>query len=149
MTLETAFSLAGLFAMAGWLLLLISPWIPIWSDRIAGTAIPVALSLGYLGLVLLPSGAGGGYGSLAEVRELFSNDQVLLAGWVHFLAFDLFIGGWVCRTARRQGIRFWFVLPCLPLVFLFGPLGYLAFQGIQAFRKISGRRAPAADAKGA
>ena len=50
-----------------------------------------------------------------------------LAGWVHFLAFDLFVGAWITRTARAEGISHWLVLPCLVLTFLFGPAGFLAF----------------------
>ncbi len=100
MTLETVFSITGLIAMTGWLLLLLSPLIPNWSDRIAGTILPIALSLGYLALLVMPSpDQTGGFGTLAEVMELFSHEQAALAAWVHFLAFDLFIGAWICRTA--------------------------------------------------
>ena len=139
MPFETAFSFAGVTAMVGWVLLLASPLIPKCSDRIAGTILPIVLSLGYVVLLLLPSDEGGGFGSLAAVRELFSQDQALLAGWVHFLAFDLFIGAWACRTARREGVSFWFVVPCLPLIFLFGPAGLVAFQGVRAVRYVQVR----------
>lgn len=127
MTYETAFSLAGLVAMAGWLILLASPWIPTWSDRLAGVVLPLALSAGYLILVLIPSTTSGGFDKLANVMELFSKEHAMLSGWIHFLAFDLFIGAWVCRRARLAGIRFMWVLPTLPLIFLFGPIGLLAF----------------------
>jgi len=134
MNLELIFSLAGLLSMLGWLILLASPKIPTWSDKIAGLIIPICLSLGYMVLLVLsiPS-EGGGFGSLAEVAELFSHEESLLAGWIHFLAFDLLIGAWICRTARREKVKFWFVLPCLPLTFLFGPAGYLAFSLVRYF----------------
>ncbi len=134
MNFEIFFSIAGIVAMMGWLLLLASPLIPTWSDRIAGTIPPIVLSLGYVALLVMPSVGGGGFGTLADVMELFSSQQAALAGWVHFLAFDLFIGAWVCRTARAEGVRFWFVAPCLPLIFLFGPAGFLAFQVMRAVR---------------
>lgn len=135
MSFETMFSLAGIIAMAGWLLLLLSPLMPRWSDRIAGVLLPVLLSVGYLMLLVLPATAsGGGFGTLADVMELFSYEQAALTGWVHFLAFDLFIGAWVCRTARSEGMRFMLVAPCLPVIFLFGPAGFLAFQALRAFR---------------
>lgn len=122
MDLDVIFSFAGLLAISGWLVLLASPLIPNWSDRIAGTLIPILLSLGYVTLILFfPSGENGGFGSLAEVIDLFSNPSAMLAGWVHYLAFDLLIGAWICRTARHDGLRFWLVAPCLPLTFLFGP----------------------------
>lgn len=135
MTFETAFSVASIAAMVGWLLLLFSPLIPKWSDQLAGTILPLLLSLGYTALLLLPASAnGGGFGSLAEVIELFSYEQAALAGWVHFLAFDLFIGAWVCRKARSEGMHHMLVAPCLPVIFLFGPAGFLAFGVLRAVR---------------
>ena len=132
---ETSFSIAGIIAMAGWLFLLLSPLIPKWSDRIAGTILPVVLSLGYVMLLIMPSsGSAGGFGTLADVMELFSFQQAALAGWVHFLAFDLIVGAWACRTARAEGVSFWLVALCLPVIFLFGPAGLLAFQAIRALR---------------
>ncbi len=134
MNYEILFSIAGLIAMAGWLSLLVSPLIPKWSDRTAGTILPVVLSLGYFALLVVPSSVSGGFGTLEDVMELFSYEKAALAGWVHFLAFDLFIGAWVCRTGRSEGLSFWLVLPCLPITFLFGPAGLLAFQAIRGAR---------------
>ena len=133
MDFETLFSIAGLIAMFGWLCLFVSPLIPKWAYLIAGIILPIVLSFGYVILLVTPSPNGaGGFGTLADVMVLFSYEQAALAGWVHFLAFDLFIGAWVCRTARAEGVSFWLVVPCLPLVFLFGPAGFLAFQVIRA-----------------
>lgn len=135
MPLETLFSILTILAMAGWLALLLSPLSPRWSDRIAGAAIPLLLSAAYaVLLVTLNSAEGGGYGSLAEVVALFSGPEGVLIAWVHFLAFDLFVGAWICRQARESGIRFWFVIPCLAVAFLFGPVGYLMFAIINAIR---------------
>lgn len=129
MDLELLFSLAGVLAMAGWVILLASPLNPLWSDRIAGVIIPLMLSSGYAALIVFsPSSEGGGFGSLAEVIALFSQPNAMLAGWIHFLAFDLLIGAWICQTARRDGVRFWLVASCLPLTFLFGPAGFLVFS---------------------
>ncbi len=134
MNLELIFSAASLLAMLGWLVLLASPWIPQWSDRIAGLAIPLVLSAGYVALAVFFSGGGeGDFSSLAGVTTLFSQPESVLAGWVHYLAFDLLIGAWICRTARREDIAFWFVLPCLPLTLMLGPAGFLAFGVVRLF----------------
>lgn len=136
MDFELLFSLAGVLAMTGWVALLASPLIPLWSDRIAGFIIPLLLSVGYVVLIVIfPSTQDGGFGSLAEIIALFSYPSAMLAGWIHFLAFDLLIGAWICRTARRDGVRFWLVVLCLPLTFLFGPVGFLAFS----FLRLVGR----------
>jgi len=136
MDYEIAFSLAGILAMVGWLTLLASPFYPKWTNRIAGFVIPLILSVGYIALLgLSHSNDGGGFGSLAEVMKLFSYPDAMLAGWIHFLAFDLFIGAWQCRTARADEMRFWLVIPCLVLTFLFGPLGLLAFLALRIVSK--------------
>ena len=140
MDFETLFSIVGLIAMLGWLCLLVSPLMPKWADWIAGLVLPIILSLGYVILLVTPSSdSAGGFGTLADVMVLFSYEQAALAGWVHFLAFDLFIGAWVCRTAHAEGVSFWLVTPCLPVVFLFGPAGLLAFQVIRAVRSRTAR----------
>jgi len=136
MDFELLFSIAGMIAMIGWLLLLFSPLVPVWSQKLSGMIIPAILSLGYTILLLAPSAAnsGGGFGTLAEVMQLFTAEQAALAGWVHYLAFDLFIGAWACSTARKEAIPFWMVLPCLPLIFMAGPAGLLVFLIIRFVR---------------
>lgn len=137
---ELIFSLAGLMAMAGWAALLLSPLIPNWSDRIAGLVIPAVLSAGYVVILLAFPAPGGGFGSFIEVTELFSQAEALMAGWIHFLAFDLLIGAWICRQGRREGLPFWSVAPCLSVTFLFGPAGFLLFQLVRAVHGKFGAR---------
>jgi len=140
MPTDTLFQSASLLALTGWVVLALSPLSPRWSDRIAGLAIPLALSLGYTGLILaFWSRATGGFDSLPNVMRLFTQPEIALAGWVHYLAFDLLIGAWIARTARAEGIAFALVLPCLALCFLFGPAGYLTFTLLRASRDL---RAP-------
>ena len=87
----------------------------------------------YSGLILAHwSTAPGGLGSLAQVMALFTSPPVALAGWVHYLAFDMLIGAWIARSAARDGISHLLVLPCLALTFLFGPIGFLAFSTLRA-----------------
>ena len=140
MSYELIFSGVGLLAMAGWLMLFVSPWSPIWSDRIAGLAIPAMLAVIYVAIRVFAPASSGGFGTFAEITELFSNPQALIAGWIHFLAFDLIIGAWICRKARVEGIRFWIVIPCLPITFLFGPAGFLLFTIIWGINAIQQNR---------
>jgi hypothetical protein len=129
---DTLFSLFGMVAMAGWLSLLASPLMPRLVDRIAGILIPALLAVAYAGLVLaFWSSAKGGFDSLDNVAALFQTRELLLAGWIHYLAFDLFVGAWIARTARQASVPFWLVVPCLVLTFLFGPAGLLTFLAIR------------------
>jgi hypothetical protein len=134
MTAEQLFSLCGLLALAGWILLIAIPR-NARAMTIAGTAIPGALSCVYLILFAWHvAEARGGFSSLAAVAELFSNRWLLLAGWVHYLAFDLFVGAWETRDAAERGISRWILAPCLLLTFLFGPIGWLAYQVVRNTR---------------
>ena len=133
MTLDTLFQIANAVALIGWLALIAAPFAPRASDLVAGTLIPLLMAVGYTALILaFWSGATGGYGSLPEVMALFTDPHVALAGWVHYLAFDLFVGAWAIRTARAEGIAHLLVLPHLVLIFLFGPAGLLTFSAMRA-----------------
>lgn len=135
MATETLFGICNMMAMAGWLALLASPFAPKLADRISGLAIPALLSVAYAGLVLaFWRGAPGGFDTLANVTLLFTTPEIVLAGWIHYLAFDLFVGAWEIRTARAERIPFLVVIPCLALTFLFGPAGFLAFSVLRAAR---------------
>ncbi|MBC7942674.1 MAG: DUF4281 domain-containing protein [Chitinophagaceae bacterium] len=135
--MQTAlFSVANQAALLGWLVLAAAPLLPRWRDRLwwlAGIGLPLLLSAAYLVLVASVWGAvEGGFGSLSAVRVLFQNDSMLLAGWLHYLAFDLFVGGWIVRSAREAGIPHLAVLPLLPATLMFGPVGFLLFCALRA-----------------
>jgi hypothetical protein len=128
MTAEQIFSMCNLMAMAGWLLLIATPRRAWASTIVAGRVIPLLLSAIYLTLLAAHWGEGkGGFGSLAGVAALFANPWLLLAGWIHYLAFDLFIGSWEVRDAAERGISHWLVIPCLGFTFMFGPVGLLTY----------------------
>jgi hypothetical protein len=134
MPLETQFSLAGMAAMAGWLLLIFLPRVRI-AHLIAGVVIPLAIAVLYLTLILQYFGRGpGGFGSLADVSLLFSQPGPLLAGWVHYLAFDLFIGAWEVRDAQRNQVHHLLVVPCLVMTFMLGPIGLLSYFVVRAIK---------------
>ena len=124
MSAESLFSLCNSLVLPGWLLLIVLPRWKWTAQVITSVIMPFLLGLLYLYLLLVYFGkAGGSFGSLAGVTELFQNPHILLAGWLHYLAFDLFIGSWEVRDAQRLEISHWLVIPCLILTFLFGPVG--------------------------
>jgi hypothetical protein len=128
----TAFSLSGVLAMAGWAGLLVSLFVKrarSYAWTAATIIIPALLAIAYALLIQEGMGAaeGGGFGSIEEVRVLFANDSALAAGWLHYLAFDLFVGAWIAREGASSGIPALLLIPCLALTFLFGPVGLLLF----------------------
>jgi hypothetical protein len=133
MSAEQIFSLCNLAAMAGWVMLIVTPRRRWASAIVAGRVIPLLLSGVYLALLTAHWGEGnGGFGSLAGVAALFANRWLLLAGWIHYLAFDLFTGSWEVRDALDRKIPHWLVIPCLGLTFIFGPAGLLSYFALRS-----------------
>jgi hypothetical protein len=132
--METVFSACGTAAFLGWLLLILVPrWR--WTQVLSGTVIPLSIALVYAVLIIryMP-GADGGFGSLPDVAKLFARPGLLLAGWVHYLAFDLFIGSWEVRDATRLGIPHVLVIPCLIMTFMLGPMGLLIYWCVRSVK---------------
>jgi hypothetical protein len=142
----SAFSIAGTIAMLGWLGLLVSLFVSAvrpFAQWIATIAIPALLAIAYLLLFSQSWGQtpGGGFGSIEAVRALFANDAALTAGWLHYLAFDLFVGAWIVRRSLHR-IHAVLVVPCLVLTFLAGPAGLLLFLAIRSATRLARRIAP-------
>ncbi|MCM5678950.1 ABA4-like family protein [Schlegelella sp. S2-27] len=137
--LETWFGLANSLALLGWAALVLAPLFGRHAGlarRFAGRVVPLLLAVAYAGLIATHWGTGG-YGSLQQVQQLFSVPGLLLAGWLHYLAFDLFVGNWIAERAVVLGLRAWVWVPLLALTFLFGPaglLGYALVRGLAAGR---------------
>jgi hypothetical protein len=131
--MDQLFSIANTSVLPCWLLLVLAPrWR--YTHWICALAMPIGLGLLYSWL--LSAGLGeGGFGSLAEVMKLFSQPRAVFAGWVHYLAFDLFIGAWETRDAMRLGIPRWALVPCQIFTFMFGPIGLLLYLLLRGFSK--------------
>ena len=132
MSLDKLFKLAGDLVLPVWLLLLFAPrWR--WTQRLATFVVPLLIAVVYVWLLLQGRPpAGAGFNSLHAVSLLFSAPAALLAGWIHYLAFDLFTGAWEARDAAELGISKWIVAPCLVLTFLFGPVGLALYLLLRA-----------------
>jgi hypothetical protein len=135
-TPEQVFSIVNLIATASWILLVILPrqrWV---TEIVTRVAVPLFFAIVYVGIVATTFGrTPGGFTTLAAVGTLFSNPWALLAGWVHYLAFDLLVGTWEARDAREHGVPHLLLVPCLVLTFLFGPAGWLLYRGVRLARK--------------
>ena len=121
--LTELFNLGGAVALPCWLLLLVAPRWRV-SQLLATFVAPLLIAALYIFLLAshkIPPGSG--FGSLAQVSVLFQSPFALLAGWIHYIAFDLFTGAWQARDAKRVGISQWLVAPCLLLTLFFGPVG--------------------------
>ena len=133
MTPEDLFGVANMVALPGWAILIAAPrrWPAL--NLLPAVVIPLGLSALYTGLVLRYfAGAGGGYATLAEVKTLFLSDWMLLAGWAHYLAFDLMVGWLMAARLDRLGVSRLIQAPILISIFLFGPVGVMFTYAIGA-----------------
>jgi len=125
---ETLFMAANLTALCGWIALTVGivRRENHWRDRVAGWVFPLLLCAGYTLLIALSlPRAEGNFTTLAGVQQLFRSPGVALAGWAHYLAFDLCIGVRVAREVMESGRRRRVLGLLLPAVFFLGPLGLL------------------------
>jgi hypothetical protein len=126
---ELIFSICGKLVIPAWLLLVFLPkWS--WTEKLVHHVwIPSIIAIFYIYsfYAAVPFPEGGGFGSLKEVMVAFQHPYLALAGWVHYLAFDLFVGAWEVRDAQRRGVNHLLVIPCLILTFLAGPIGLLLY----------------------
>jgi hypothetical protein len=126
---HVAFLVANWGILPFWLLLVLAPeWK--WTRRVVFSA-PLPLGLAAVYTLLLFSDTTGDERShmmsLDGVMAIFDRPQVVVAAWIHYLVFDLFVGAWEVRDARRRGIRHLLVVPCLVATLLFGPIGLAAY----------------------
>ena len=132
--LETIFTLANLFIIPFWALMILLPhWR--WTQRIMQTLWPVVV-LAVLYTLLLLSQIGGAAGSLLNptlygITSLLGTPAGAAAGWVHFLAFDLFVCRWAYLDSCERNISAWLVSPTLFFVLMAGPLGLLLYLAVR------------------
>jgi hypothetical protein len=139
--------IAGQLVLPSWIALAVSLFVPqvrrfVWPAT--QFVVPALFAAAYVPLIAVGMGAeGGGFGSLTEIRALFADDSALAAGWLHYLAFDLFVGTWIVRDGLRRHVHPLLLLACLPPVLLFGPAGLLLYLLFRiAFRCRAGEEKP-------
>ena len=122
------FSISNYIAMAGWMFLILLPkWK--WTARLVIGVNVTLLALFYVFMIvqsLRPEDMQS-FGSLEGIMQLFTHKGAVLAGWIHYLAFDLMTGLFIVANAAKNKINHWIVLPCLFFTFMLGPAGLLLY----------------------
>ena len=131
------FSVANNLVLPMWLLLLIAPNWKFTQWFIRYKVIPLALSIVYAIylIISIQGGSGLDFGSLASVMQLFTIKDVALAGWVHYLAFDLLIGMQMVQRNRELKFHRLLMAPVLLATFMMGPIGFLLFTLLKTTKK--------------
>jgi Domain of unknown function (DUF4281) len=132
MAADQVFSIANTLSLLCWVLLAVLPnrsWV---TETVTGKAAPALFAAAYVAIVIavFPT-ADGSFSTLAGVTALFGNPWLLLAGWLHYLAFDLLVGTWEARDSVGRGVPRWVLVPCLFLTLMFGPTGWLLYTVVR------------------
>ena len=136
MSPQQVFSIANSVALVSWIMLAILPRRPWVTKAVTTKLVPGLFAILYTAIaVSLFWRSPGGFSTLSNVGVLFSNPWLLLAGWVHYLAFDLLTGTWEVEDARERGIPHLLVIPCLFLTFMFGPAGWLLYRVLRFIKR--------------
>lgn len=130
------FTLTNVIAAAGWLALMLLPRGRRVDDAVLFGAVVLlcaAYALIFVGLLgglvdpvrdagLAPPSALVDY-SVAGLMDAFRSQGVMVLGWTHYLAFDLFAGLWIARDADARRVGRLARVPFLLATFLAGPIG--------------------------
>lgn len=125
---DQLFSIANAWILPAWLLLAAAPR---WKFTPYIVVIAGVLPLALCYSILLFSGMGDmsmdTFATLDNISAAFSTKQALLTGWIHYLAFDLFVGFIITYDALRNGIPAVARIPILFFVLMAGPFGWLLY----------------------
>lgn len=126
---EILFKIFNSLAMLGWILLIISWW---WEPlRKITFSFTISFILAAAYLILMAMGVfetgEGDFSSLKGVMLLFGKEEAVLVGWLHYLAFDLFVGTWILSDAKKRNFKIGYLIPVLFFTFMLGPVGLLIY----------------------
>ncbi len=139
---QTVFGAGNILAMLMWVALILLPRWPALLAAILYLGVGL-LCLGYAcGIIGLLTGTldGGGpdgtvdFTTIEGVRSIFASDGGATIGWLHYLAFDLFVGIWIARDGDDKGFSRLVQAPILLTTFLAGPLGLLIWLALRENR---------------
>lgn len=137
MTPSDIFQWANASVLPAWILLLFAPkWK--WTEKLVRSGLwPSVLAILYSILIVIyfKPDSEGSFDSLQGIMTMFSSEGAVLAGWVHYLAFDLFVGAWICSDAIKLSVSKWLLIPFLLLTFMLGPMGFLLYYLLRLMRK--------------
>jgi hypothetical protein len=141
-TPSTMYLVLNLGILPFWALLIFMPRAQITETLVHSVMMPLVLGVTYAWLLAtalsLPAPEGAGFSSLEGLMKLFTVEMALVAGWAHYIVFDLFVGAWEARDAQRVGMNHLLLVPCLALTLLVGPIGLLAYIMIRGLTGKSG-----------
>ncbi len=126
---ETIFAIVNYSVLPAWTLLVLLPEHVVTKRVVHSGLYPLVLGLAYAFLLFgdHPGPQGASFFTLEGVTRIFTTPRTIIACWVHYLIFDLFVGSWIARDRKRLGLPHLLSVPSIVLTLLFGPVGLLSW----------------------
>ncbi len=128
---ELVFSIVNALPMPIWLTWVFAPKSKLaryFADALWPWLILAAIYFTLIAYALTSPGTSGDFSTLAGVMALFDSEWATLAGWTHYLCFDLFVARWIIRDAPEAGYK---LSPIFILTLMFGPVGLLVYGSLR------------------
>jgi len=139
-TIEILYYWVNLGVLPFWLILIFFPSSNL-SKYFITSIVPVFILSGTYIFILYKSYLNGYdfinnftlYLSIDHLSNLFTDKSYLMMFWVHFIAINLFTGGWIVKDSQKFFInRILLAIP-LTITYLIGPIGLLFYWLIRIF----------------
>lgn len=138
-TLSNLFKVSSYISLAGWIVLFCLPSWQYSQTIVMGVTVTLLCTV-YSYLIFFGKKHDepdlkikGSFWSLRGVMGLFKSPRFVLAGWVHYLAFDLVAGLFIVSNAAHYNMPHWMLIPCLFMTLMFGPAGLLLYLALRFF----------------
>lgn len=126
--METVFQIANSLALISWIVIILLPKNDLVKKVVQYGFISI-LGITYIALIAsnITEMKSDSFSTLPNVKALFTQDVMVTAGWIHYLAFDLFVGLYIINQGIKLNMQRWKYTLCLPFTFMFGPTGLILF----------------------
>lgn len=138
MTYDIIFNIYNSGILIFWLFLLVFPKSKLTQKMTEFPWIPLVIAFGYIFfLVTSDSIFSVDFSSLSGLTEMFqnSNPRGVAAGWLHYLAFDFWVGCWILRDSQKKGVKHAFIIFPMLFTFMLGPVGVIIYTLVLLFQK--------------
>ena len=138
MVYETIFNIYNTGILIFWELILFFPKNKLTQKIIAYPWVPLVIAFGYIYFLASSNDIlSVDFSSLSGLTDMFRNSNPIgvAAGWLHYLAFDFWVGCWILNDSQKKDIKHFFIIFPMLCTFILGPIGVIIYTLVLLFHK--------------
>ena len=141
LTFESIYLFANWGVVPFWLLLVFIPNHTITKFFCHSIIVPLLLTIAYVFVsrqIILEGNILEGfklYLGLDSLSEIYFNESLRLAFWLHFLSISLFVGSWIARDCQRYMVPKILSIPCIIITYFTGPVGIVVYWFVRKLKE--------------